>query len=147
MKRADLLRSKEYWVSQIQNELFSIIEEYMLFKKLNRTQLADELKVTKGYISQVLNGDFDHKVSKLVDLSLASGKVPLLHFIDTDKYIRNDSEGKQYDLFAHVTSNTILFHDQVQINQLEENRSIPSEIIPTTPFKVMKKQAFKEVCN
>lgn len=47
---------------------------------LNRTQLAERLGVTKGYVSQILNGDFDHKISKLVDLALLAGKVPIINY-------------------------------------------------------------------
>lgn len=96
MKRADLLKSKEYWLVQIQNDLFSVIESYMKKENLNRTQLAEKLKVTKSYITQVLNGDFDHKISKLIEFSLASGKAPVLSFVDLDKYIKEDDENNSY---------------------------------------------------
>lgn len=98
MKREDLLKSQSYWTNEIQNELFSIIEEHMSKNKLSRTKLAKNLNVTKGYITQVLSGDFDHKISKMVDLSLSSGKVPLLNFIDIDTFIKNDAEGKFYNI-------------------------------------------------
>ena len=52
---------------------------------LSRSDLARELGVTKGYISQVLNGDFDHRLSKLVKLSLAVGMVPQISYIPLDK--------------------------------------------------------------
>ena len=100
MTREDLLKSKEYWSVQIQSDLFKMIEDYMKERSLNRTQLAEELKVTKGYITQILNGDFDHKISKLVDLSLACGKAPVLHFVDINKYIDHDKVDQlhMYDL-------------------------------------------------
>lgn len=80
MKREDLLKSKEYWTTKIQLDLFELINEYMIENKLNRTQLAEKLGVSKGYITQILNGDFDHKVSKLVELALAFGKAPILEY-------------------------------------------------------------------
>lgn len=61
--------------------------------EMNQTQLADHLGVTKGYVSQILKGDFDHKLSKLVELSLACGYVPLTSFKDTEAYIREDAVG------------------------------------------------------
>ena len=79
-------------MAQIQLDLFELIENYRKENNLNKTQLAEQLGVTKSYITQILNGDFDHKVSKLVELSLAFGKVPVLKFVDADKYIEmNDS--------------------------------------------------------
>jgi len=47
------------------------------------------LGVTKGYVSQILNGDFNHRLSTLVDLSLAMGKAPVIQFTDLDKIIEN----------------------------------------------------------
>lgn len=91
MKRSDLIRSREYWVTEIQLKLFNLIEIYRTKHKLTKTQIAEKLGFTKGYITQVLNGDFDHKVSKLVDLSLAFGKVPILHFVDMNKYLQDDA--------------------------------------------------------
>lgn len=86
MTRKELVKSKEYWMAQIQLNLFEMIENYRKKNNLNKTELAAQLGVTKSYVTQILNGDFDHKVSKLVELSLAFGKVPVLQFIDVDKY-------------------------------------------------------------
>ena len=102
MKREDLLKSKEYWIVQIQNDLFGVMEEFMKREKLNRTQLAGKLGVSKGYITQIFNGDFDHKLSKLVELSLASGKAPILHFVDVDTLVKYDKENKIYELVTMV---------------------------------------------
>ena len=109
MKREELLKSREYWINQIQNDLYGIIEEYMKEKKMNRSELAKELDVTKGYITQVLKGDFDHKISKMVDLALSSGQVPLLYFTKLDKFIKNDSEGKYYEIFPVIRPENLQF--------------------------------------
>lgn len=88
--RAELLKNKGYWTAKLQTELFREINAFMQEKGLNNTQLAAFLGCSKGYVSQLLNGDFDHKISKLVELSLAIGKVPLLEFKDMDQFIRED---------------------------------------------------------
>jgi transcriptional regulator with XRE-family HTH domain len=93
MTREELLSSPEYWKAQIQNSLFQVIEDYIKEKNINKTQLATELGVTKGYVTQILNGDFDHKVSKLVELSLKCQKAPVIHFCDLKEYIVNDKAG------------------------------------------------------
>jgi len=90
MTRNELIKSKEYWMAQIQLNLFEMIEDYRKKNNLNKTQLSAELGVTKSYVTQILNGDFDHKVSKLVELSLSFGKVPVLQFIDIEKYIEKN---------------------------------------------------------
>lgn len=98
MKRSELLKSREYWLAEIQLNLFNLIENYRSKKKINKTQLAAELGVTKGYVTQILNGDFDHKISKLVDLSLSFNKVPIITYLDLDKYVEDDAENKPHYL-------------------------------------------------
>jgi len=90
MERKELIKSREYWLTEIQLNLFNLIEDYRKKNKLNKRQLADKLGVTKGYISQILNGDFDHKISKLVDLSLAFDKAPLIHYRNLDEIDATD---------------------------------------------------------
>jgi predicted XRE-type DNA-binding protein len=89
--REELLRSKEYWTSDIQLKLFAEIERFMEENNMNRTQLADYLGCTKGYVSQLLSGDYDNKLSKFVELSLSIGKLPILEFEDVDSYILSES--------------------------------------------------------
>lgn len=129
--REDLLKSKEFWMVQIQNELFGIIEEYMKKKKFNRTKLAEEFGVSKGYITQVLNGDFDHKLSKLIEFSLASGKAPYVNFIDLKEYIKNDSENKFYDLIPIVRP-TNMTYTKMPSQVVIETKGLSTPI--TTPF-------------
>lgn len=82
----ELLETPEYWTTRIQLDLYSHIQEYMRMNGLSRTQLAQKLGVTKGYITQVLNGDFDHRLSKLVELSLAVGLVPKMEFVPKENF-------------------------------------------------------------
>lgn len=93
MKREELLKNKGYWISKIQIDLFNQLENYMSENNLNRTKLAKELGVSKGYITQVLNGDFNHRISKLVELSLAINKIPEINFRDLNQLINEESDG------------------------------------------------------
>jgi len=93
MKREELLKNKGYWISKIQIDLYNQLEKYMSENNLNRTLLAKKLGVSKGYITQVLNGDFNHRISKLVELSLAIDKVPELNFKDLNNLIREENDG------------------------------------------------------
>jgi len=93
MKREELLKNKGYWISKIQIDLYNQLEKYMSENNLNRTQLAKELGASKGYITQVLSGDFNHRISKLVELSLAIDKVPEINFKDLNNLIQEENEG------------------------------------------------------
>lgn len=94
MKREELIRNREYWIVQIQNSVYNLIENFLKERKFNKTQLADHLGVTKGYVSQMLSGEYNHKISKLVDLSLSFNKAPIVTFVDIDQYIQDDKDGK-----------------------------------------------------
>lgn len=93
MQRDELLRSNGYWIAKIQIDLYNQILDYMKNNSLNRTQLAKNLGVTKSYVTQVLNGDFNHRVSKLVELSLAIGKVPKIEYEELNQFIIDDEIG------------------------------------------------------
>ena len=91
MKRAELLKSEGYWIAKLQTDLYRELISYMERTHKNSSQLAEYLGCSKGYISQLLNGNFDHKMSKLVDLSLAIGKAPKIEFEDLNQYIKINS--------------------------------------------------------
>ncbi len=84
--RNNLVNSKEYWMAKIQMELFTEVEQYLSDNNMNRTQFAEKLGVSKGYVSQILNGDFNHSLSKLIELSLAIGKTPVISFENVSTY-------------------------------------------------------------
>jgi transcriptional regulator with XRE-family HTH domain len=55
---------------------------------LSKKQLAEKLGVSPSYISQVLNGNFNFTILKLVELALAIDKVPVIRLEEprTEKY-------------------------------------------------------------
>jgi len=91
MDRKDLLKHESYWLAKIQLDLYGQIEQYLKNNNLSKTAFAKKLGVSKGYVSQVLNGDFDHKLSRLVKLAMATGKVPKVTFENLDEIIENDA--------------------------------------------------------
>jgi len=102
MKREELINSPEYWLAKIQIDLFNRVDKYMKENKLNRTNLAEKLGVTKGYISQILNGDADHRLSKIVELSLAIGLVPHIQFERIEDEIALDSTDALVQKYAEI---------------------------------------------
>jgi transcriptional regulator with XRE-family HTH domain len=72
INRKELLQTNEYWLERIQNELFHQID------------------VGKSYVSQILNGNFDHKLSKLIELSLAIGLTPQVSFKSVDEILEEE---------------------------------------------------------
>ena len=92
MTREELLKSPAYWTAGLQMELYRQIVAFMQSHHINKTQLAEYLGCSKGYVTQLLNGDFDHKLSKFVELSLAVGKIPEISFFDVEEYILSDAK-------------------------------------------------------
>lgn len=128
MTREELIRSKEYWITLIQLSLFEEIEKFKKLKGFNRSALARELGVTKGYISQVLNGDFDHRISKLVDLSLAIGKAPILRFDGIEDIIE----------YENRTGNNYVetMNRPIQYNNMPYNSVVKNDFIPEINLRI-----------
>ena len=101
MKREELIQSKEYWIAKLQIDLFNEVEAYMKANKLNRTQFAEKLGVSKGYISQILNGDADHRMSKFIELTLSIGLCPNVSFEKIEDLLHRENAGY----------NNISYHD------------------------------------
>jgi len=116
MKRELLLKSKGYNITKIQNELFRQLNEFMKEAHMNRTQLAKHLGVSKGYVSQVLNGNFDFKLSKLVELSLAMGMIPEINFIPFEAYEDVNPTNKKVRLQSRLKS----YSDKTKLSLVEE---------------------------
>ncbi len=94
IKREELIKSKEYWLAQLQTMLYQNVEDYLKENQMTKSEFAQKMGVSKGYISQILNGDFDHKLSKFIELSLMIEKVPLLKLEDIEKVLLLDKEKK-----------------------------------------------------
>lgn len=89
--REELLKSPEYWFENAQNDLFRQVTEYMEKEGINQNQLANRLGVTKGYVSQILKGEFNYTLKKLIEISLAIGKVPQIEYKTITDIISEDN--------------------------------------------------------
>ncbi|MCL4483071.1 MAG: hypothetical protein M1445_10785 [Bacteroidetes bacterium] len=49
-----------------------------------------QLGVSKGYISQVMKGEFNYTLKKLIELSLAVGKAPVISFKPISEIIQTE---------------------------------------------------------
>ena len=78
--KTEIIKSPDYWLTKIQNGLFRELNEYMRKNNLNQNDMAKKLNVSRGYINQVLNGNFNFTLKKLIELSLAMNKIPLVKF-------------------------------------------------------------------
>jgi len=145
INREELIRSKEYWLEKIQNALFIELEDYIENNDLNKTKFAEKLGVSKSYLSQVLNGNFDHKLSKLIELSLAIDKIPMVRFENIENCLVLDEANKldiaeKYDIninlgFGFTTQN---FEENVELNRSVFEKHNKKQF--TTRFSLVEKR-------
>ena len=80
LRPEELISRPEYWLEIIQNEVFRQVTEYLKDNNMTQSQLALQLGVSKGYVSQIMKGEFNYTLKKLIELSLAVGKAPVVIF-------------------------------------------------------------------
>ena len=92
LKHEELVKRPEYWLETIQNEIYRQVTAYLKDNNMTQTQLAIQLGVSKGYISQVMKGEFNYTLKKLIELSLAVGKAPVIVFKPLEDKTKTDKE-------------------------------------------------------
>ncbi|MBQ2784097.1 MAG: helix-turn-helix transcriptional regulator [Alistipes sp.] len=90
MERQDILREPEYWIAQIQMAMYKCALDFMNNSGKNRSQLAEHLGVSKGYVTQLLSGDYNYSLTKLVQTAMTMGYVPKVTFIPLEQEICRD---------------------------------------------------------
>lgn len=92
ISREELLRSPEYWFEHAQNEIYGQVVTYLEKEGISKTQFAEKLGVSKGYVSQILKGEFNYTLKKLIELSLAIDRVPKTEYKPIEEVIDEDSK-------------------------------------------------------
>lgn len=90
ISREELIKSPEYWFERAKIELYGQVVDYMEKEGINQNQLAERLGVSKGYVSQILRGNFNHTLRKLIELGLAVGKVPVVTYRSVETILRSE---------------------------------------------------------
>jgi transcriptional regulator with XRE-family HTH domain len=80
LKQEEIVKRPEYWLETIQNEIYRQVSTYLKENKMTQTQLAMQFGVSKGYISQIMKGEFNYTLKTLIEISLAVGKAPVIAF-------------------------------------------------------------------
>ena len=60
----EIIKSPVYWLTLIQNQLYRELTGYMQKNNLNQNDMAKKMNVSRGYINQVLNGNFNFTLKK-----------------------------------------------------------------------------------
>lgn len=92
LSREKLISSNEYLLERFQNEFFEKVISYMEKHNMSRKELAEKLGVSKGYVSQILNGDTDFRLSTIFKIALKIGVIPNIIFESIEDYIERDKQ-------------------------------------------------------
>jgi len=118
--REELLKSPDYWFEAAQNDLFAEVKQYLDKENISQTELAEKLNVSKGYISQIMNGNANFTMKKLIEFFISIRRIPKIKYLDFEEVIKKD-KSKQESLnpelrggiiisnrFKNPSSNTII---------------------------------------
>ncbi len=123
-KRKDIIKSPEYWFEKTQNEFFRQFYTFMQHNNISQTEIAKKLNVTKGYISQILNGNFNPTLKKLIELSIAINKIPDINFKTFDEVLTsNDQKTKFMGIFLEYLDNSYFLIDNDNMVEIKQNKS------------------------
>ena len=129
LKRNELLKTPEYWVETLQNQIYREVVDFMEFEGLTRSQLAQKLGVSKGYITQILSGECNFSLKKLVELSLKMEVAPMVTYVKISDYDqRVELSNANEDLF--------------KIFENFENRTRRNVFIENSMHSVMEPKSF-----
>lgn len=87
LSKEELLKHPNYLLTKYQLEIYRQVVKYMQEKGLSKTDLAKQMQVSNPYISQILNGNFNYTLKKLIEIGITIGKVPELKFTPINQYI------------------------------------------------------------
>ncbi|HLG03473.1 MAG TPA: helix-turn-helix domain-containing protein [Bacteroidia bacterium] len=90
--KEELLKRPNYLLTKYQNEIYRQLIAYIQSNNLAHKDIAAKLGVSNSYVSQVLNGEFNFTLKKLIEIGLLIGKVPTLEFVDFNEYWRREKE-------------------------------------------------------
>ncbi|RPI15560.1 MAG: XRE family transcriptional regulator [Ignavibacteriae bacterium] len=123
--KKEILKSPAYWYEKIQNDLFRELYRYMDENNKTQSDIAREMNVTKGYISQILNGNFNPTLKKLIEFSLFVKKLPVIGFVTEENYKRRGKAAS-----ARKTKRSNKYENQLILNDIKASRSAKKEYIP-----------------
>lgn len=95
MKKEELLNRPDYLLTKYQNEIYRQLTSYMKENGLTQSDVAKSLGVSNAYVSQIINGNFNFTLKKLIELGILIGKVPEINFISKEEFIRKSKSDKK----------------------------------------------------
>lgn len=140
LSHQELLEHPNYLLSTYQLEIYRQLSDYMAANNLKKQDIAHKLNVSKPYVSQILRGDFNFTLKKLIELGLMMNKVPYFEFIDPKEYWRREKEGTKeiiikeyhYTVSSHVSQDNNNLFASLNNNVVDyKGGSLPKRVTTT----------------
>lgn len=123
ISKNELLSNPNYLLTKYQNEIYRQLINFMENNNLSQKEVAKKLGVSGSYVSQVLNGNFNFTLRKLIELGLMIDKVPLIDFIELDEFWVREKENVQN---TPTISINVSLNFPASIIQSESYSSLPN---------------------
>ena len=91
--KEELLKRPNYQLTVNFILILSQQVDYIQSNNLTQKDVAERLGVSSAYVSQVLNGNFNFTLKKLIEIGLMVGKIPAIEFVDFTEFWRREKEG------------------------------------------------------
>jgi len=124
ISKKELLNNPNYLLSKYQNEIYRQLITYMETNNLSQKEVAKKLGVSGSYVSQVLNGNFNFTLRKLIELGLMIDKIPLIKFIELNEFWDIEKENAQSTPIISINLNLNI---STSIIQTESYSSLPNK--------------------
>lgn len=92
MKREELLRSEEWYTTEMQLALFQQLDLHLEEAGLSRKEFAKQHGLSKKHVKRAHNGKFKGSLRELVRIALAANLAPKLIYRDLDEYVEEDAK-------------------------------------------------------
>jgi hypothetical protein len=98
MTRKELVLCREYVLAEMQVKLHNLFEGYLDGIGLKRRDLAGNLNITDRQVNEIMDLDYDQKMSKMIELALSIKKVPIVFFVDAKDFVDADEKDMEFAL-------------------------------------------------
>jgi len=99
-----LLKQPNYLLSKYQAEIYRQLSAFMKENRLSQKQVAKKLRVSNSYVNQILKGNFNYTLKKLVEISLLIGKVPSLEFLSLNEFWDQQKKKREDSLIVQAST-------------------------------------------
>lgn len=80
MTRDELIKNPSYIIQNVQLSIYTMVDREMSLRNMNRKKMSAFLNISKRQLNKILDGEFDGKLSQLIEIALKLGYTPKIKF-------------------------------------------------------------------